>query len=634
MRNQLRLLLQRCKPIPIHHHFTKVQQQSLHSLPISHKPHFQTPPYFPKPFSSLAINQTKQSDITSSLIELYSDPHKTHQDTLSELKTKHGDSLNEHVRTLFSTRGSDPNSPKLFYDYVVSNGIGELSSNSFNRLLGMLGGYGLVKEFWELVEVMGKRGYGVKKGAAVRVMEKFVEMGLDRDVEKLKGLFKLGSGVGKVGARVSKVVRGEPWGEAVEKKLLDMGVVFTSELVKLVLENLGTDGNKAVIFFRWVEESGLFKHDEATYNALLRELGREEYVDKFWRVVGEMKDAGFEMEKGCYVLVLRQFVKKRMLKDAVDLYEFAMGGKVKPSLQDCVYLLRKIVTSSELDMELVSKVLRVYKESGNKFSSSELNTVLKSLTSVGRYSECNKILRAMEDVGFYPDEKMQGKIGFQLSKDGKTEEASEFVDFVEGSGTVSSYKTYESLIDGYCISGHLDKAADCFQTLLKNGGASSAGYALETLTNVYCSKGKADEAYRLLLSAVYENNVKPWHTTYKLLISKLLEQGLFNKATDLFGPMKADGYPPYLSPFVKYVSKTGTTDETLMFLTKMTDKKVPSINVYTRVFKAYFKAGRHSEAQDFLSKCPGFIKNHVDVLNLFYSMKRVKDTAASTPVAA
>ncbi|GJT85351.1 pentatricopeptide repeat-containing protein [Tanacetum coccineum] len=505
----------------------------------------------------------------------------------------------------------------------------------------MLGGYGLVNEFWELVDVMAKRGYGVKKGASVRAMEKFVDMGLDGDVEKLKALFKLGSGDGvgdvsveRVGARVSKVVRGEPWGEAVEKKLLDMGVVFTSVLVKLVLENLGTDGNKAVIFFRWVEESGLFKHDEATYNALVRELGREEYVDKFWRVLGEMKDAGFEMEKGCYVLVLRQFVKKRMLKDAVDLYEVAMGGKVKPSLQDCSYLLRKIVTSSELDMELFSKVLRVYKESGNKFSSSDLNTVLKSLTSVGRYAECNKILRAMEDVGFYPDEKMQGKIGFQLSKDGKTEEASEFVDFVEGSGNVPSYKTYESLIDGYCISGHLDKAADCFQKLLKDERASSAGYALETLTNVYCSKGKADEAYRLLLAAVSDNNVKPWHTTYKLLITKLLEQGLFNEATDLFGPMKADGYPPYLNPFVKYVSKTGTTDETLAFLSKMTDKRVPSINVYTRVFKAYFKAGRHSEAQDFLSKCPGFIKNQVDVLNLFYSMKRAKDTAASTPVAA
>nr|GEV29214.1 hypothetical protein [Tanacetum cinerariifolium] len=628
MRNQLRLLLQR----PIHHHFNKV-----HSLPISH---FQTPPYFPKPFSSLA---TKQSDLTSSLIELYSDPHKTHQDTLTELKTKHGNNLNEHVTTLFSTRGSDPNSPKLFYDYVVSSGVSDLSSNSCNRLLGMLGGYGLVNEFWELVDVMAKRGYGVKKGASVRAMEKFVEMGLDGDVEKLKALFKLGSGEGvgvgdvsveRVGARVSKIVRGEPWGEAVEKKLLDMGVVFMSELVELVLENLGTDGNKAVIFFRWVEESGLFKHDEATYNALVRELGREEYVDKFWRVLGEMKDAGFDMEKGCYVLVLRQFVRKKMLKDAVDLYEVAMGGKVKPSLQDCSYLLRKIVTSSELDMELFSKVLRVYKESGNKFSSSDLNTVLKSLTSVGRYAECNKILRAMEDVGFYPDEKMLGKIGFQLSKDGKTEEASEFVDFVEGSGNFPSYKTYESLIDGYCISGHLDKAADCFQKLLKDERASSAGYAMETLTNVYCSKGKADEAYRLLLAAVSENNVKPWHTTYKLLITKLLEQGLFNEATDLFGPMKADGYPPYLNPFVKYVSKTGTTDETLAFLRKMTDKKVPSINVYTRVFKAYFKAGRHSEAQDFLSKCPAFIKNHVDVLNLFYSMKRTKDTAASTPVAA
>ncbi|MFS7974146.1 putative tetratricopeptide-like helical domain superfamily [Helianthus anomalus] len=640
MRNQWRLLLlRRCKPL-------SDLQYKVHSsplLPLSPiisqiTPHSRTPTtHFQNPNFTRFFSSSVQSNITPTLIELYSDPHKSNEDVMLELESKTNDN---NIIELFKNRGSDPEAGRVFYEWVMGKEGGDftdLRSNSCNQLLGMLGANGLVKEFWGLVEVMKKKGYGVKKGASVRAIERFEKDGLEGDVQRLKDLFALGSGgdsVEKDSSRVCKVVRAVPWGEDVENKLKGMGVVYSGDLVKSVLENLGTDLNKAVIFFRWVEESGLWKHDEKTYNAIAREVAREECLDKFWRLIDEMRAAGFDLEKGTYVRVLNQFVRKRMLKDAVELYAFAMGGNVKPSVQDGPFLLKKIATGEKLDMDLFSKVLTVYKEGENTLTNAALDSVLKSLTSVGRFNECNKILRAMEEVGFFPDENLQSKIGFQLSKNSETEEASKFLDFVEGSRTIPSYKTFGSLIEGYCLSGHLDKACDCFEKLIENGGSSYAGYALETLTNAYCSKERANEAYKLLANAVTEKEVKPWHTTYKLLISKLLDQRLFKEATDLFAPMKAHGYPPYLDPFVKYVSKTGTTDETVMFLKAMTSKKVPSTAVYLRVFKAYFKAGRHNQAQDFLSKCPRYIRNHVDVLTLFSSMKLAKGTAAPTPVAA
>ncbi|KAK9067138.1 hypothetical protein SSX86_014463 [Deinandra increscens subsp. villosa] len=648
MRNQWRLLLQRCKPVPQ----LQFKVQSSTTLPLSrnlslfppHPPtHFQNP-NFPRLFSSsshLVSEQTKLSDpslITSTLIELYSDPIKSNEDVILELKSKTDLSIDDRIIEFFKNRGSEASAARMFFDWIMSKEGENLSSNSCNRLLGMLGANGLVKEFWDLVEIMKKKGYGVKKGASVRAMAKFQQEGLEGDVKKLNDLFASGSvdvSVEKISSRVCKVIRQAPWGDDVETKLQEMGVVYSGDLVKSVLENLGTtEPNKALIFFRWIEESGLYKHDGMTYNAIAREMGREEYMDKFWRLIDEMRTAGCEMEKGTYIIVLNRVVRKKMLKDAVDLYEFAMGGNTKPSLQDCPFLLKKIATNDKLNMDLFSKVLRVYKEGGNTFTNAALDDVLKSLTSVGRLKECNKILRAMEEVGFFPNEYLQSKIGFQLSKNSKTKEASEFLDFVEVSETIPSYKTFGSLIEGYCRSGHLDKACDCFQKLIKNGGSSYAGYPLETLTSAYCSKQRAIKAYKLLSEVVIEKEVKPWHTTYKLLISKLLDQGLFKEATNLFAPMKSHGYPPYLDPFIKYVSKSGTTDETVMFLKAMTNKKVPSTDVYMWVFKAYFEAGRHNQAQDFLSKCPRFIRNHVDVLTLFSSMKHAKDTAASAPVAA
>ncbi|KAL4581909.1 hypothetical protein LXL04_006443 [Taraxacum kok-saghyz] len=643
MRNQWRLLLQRCKPVselqfkvqssttvPLYHNRT------FHSVN-PHSPalhiHFQNRS-FPRLFTSsseLAVEQNKatdQSAITSTLIELYSDPIKSNEDVMLELRSKPDLTSTGDVTKLFENRGSEPKAAKAFYDWVMSKESDNLSSNSCNRLLGMLGANGLVKEFWDSVDFMKKKGYGVKKGASVRAMAKFEEEGLKDEVQKLKDLFALGSidaSIEKLSSKVSKIIQQTPWGDDVETKLQELGAVYSPDLVKMVLENLGSDPNKAVIFFRWIQESGLYKHDETTYNAIAKELAREDYIDKFWRVIDEMRTSGYDMNKSTYIQILNKFVRKKMLKDAVDLYEFSMNGNIKPSIQDCTFLLRKIVTSHELDMDLVSKVLKVYKQSGNKLTDAMSDSVLKSLTSVNRFGDCNKILKSMEEVGFTPGENIQSKIAFKLSKNSKSEEVGSFLESMEASG---SYKTFGSLIEGYCLSGEIDKARDCF---LKQTGPTLSGYALETITNAYCSNKKPLEGYKLVIEVV--NEVKPWHTTYKLLTTKLIEQGFFKESVGLLAHMKRHGYPPYLDPFVKYVATSGTIDDTLVFLKGMTVKKVPSINVYLRVFKAYFKAGRGSEAQDFLAKCPRFIRNHVDVLNMFSEVKRGKDDSTPTPLA-
>ncbi|KAL0377660.1 UNVERIFIED_CONTAM: hypothetical protein Sradi_3071500 [Sesamum radiatum] len=81
--------------------------------------------------------------------------------------------------------------------------------------------------------------------------------------------------------------------------------------------------------------------------------------------------------------------------------------------------------------------------------------------------------------------------------------------------------------------------------------------------------------------------------------------------------MKHQGYPPDLDSFVGYLSKTGRADDAVIFSQTMTSKRFPATSVFLRLFEAYLKAGRRTEAQDFLSKCPSYIRNHADVLNLF-----------------
>ncbi|KAA8547852.1 hypothetical protein F0562_004281 [Nyssa sinensis] len=574
----------------------------------------------------------KDSDHVALLVDIFSKPPRSNDEIMLELEANSIVISHELVLNVLQNLETAPDVARRFFGWVSESASERLSSKSYNLMLGILGVNGYVKEFWDLVEIMKKKGYGVSKGTHVRVLEKFEKDGLNSDSEKLKELFSSGSvdnSVEKVCTRVCKLIRKEVWGDEVEKRLRELNIAFSCDLVALVLENLGTQPNKALIFFRWIEESHLCEHDERTYNAMARVLGREDSIEKFWRVVYEMRGAGYEMEMGTYIKALGCFVKRKMIKDAVDLYEFATSGANKPSVQDCTFLLRKIVTGKELDMDFFLKVVKTFTVSGNPTLNSIVDAVLKSLSSVGRFGECNKILKSMEEGGFLPSSTLQSKIAFRLTSDGKKDEAREFMDNMEASRCGPNYNTWVSLIEGHCVAGDLNQASDCFQKMVEKEGGSCAGYAFALLVNAYCHKNRSMDACKLLSKMVIEKDLKPWHRTYKVLINKLLVQRAFKEALNLLGLMKNQGFPPFLDSLIEYVSKTGTADDAMMLLKATTVKRYPSKFVFLRVFEAYFKAGRHNEAQDLLSKCPRYIRNHADVLSLFFSMKSEEAAAVA-----
>jgi len=133
---------------------------------------------------------------------------------------------------------------------------------------------------------------------------------------------------------------------------------FSSEFVELALQNLENAPNKALIFFRWVEKSGQFKHDERTYTKMAMILQSEYLIDHFWKLVYHMRKAGFKMGENTYLSFHERFILKRMLKDAVKLYEFVMAGPNK--CLGCRNLLSSIVSSNEFDMDLLGLLLLVF----------------------------------------------------------------------------------------------------------------------------------------------------------------------------------------------------------------------------------------------------------------------------------
>ncbi|KAG7555424.1 Pentatricopeptide repeat [Arabidopsis suecica] len=539
---------------------------------------------------------------------------------------------------------SNPDVAKRFFQWIKEASPEELSSKNYNMMLRILGGNGLVDEFWGLVDVMKKKGHGLSANVRDKVGEKFQKDGLESDLVRLRKLFAsdcLDNSAENVCDKVCKIVMKEEWGDDVEKRVRDLNVEFKSDLVKMIVESLDVEPRKALLFFRWIDESGLFKHDEKTYNAMARVLGKEKFLDRFQNIVVEMRSAGYEVEIETYVKVSTRFCQTKLIKEAVDLFEIAMAGSSssnKPTPHCFCLLLKKIVTAKILDMDLFSRAVKVYTRNGNALTDSLLKSVLKSLKSVDRVEQSNELMKEMKRGGYVPSGDMQSMIASSLSRKGKKDEADEFVDFMEASGKNLDGKAMASLVEGYCDSGDLDEALVCFEKMVGNAGGSYADYAFEKLVLAYCNKNQVRDAYKLLSAQVQKNQLKPRHSTYKFLVTNLLTKkiardGGFEEALSLLPIMKDHGFPPFIDPFMSYFSTTGKSTEALGFLKAMTSKNFPSMSVVLRVFETMMKSARHSEAQDLLSLCPNYIRNNPDVLELFNTMKPNESTVEK-PLAA
>uniref|UniRef100_A0A1J3ES22 Pentatricopeptide repeat-containing protein, chloroplastic n=1 Tax=Noccaea caerulescens TaxID=107243 RepID=A0A1J3ES22_NOCCA len=416
-----------------------------------------------------------------------------------------------------------------------------------------------------------------------------------------------------VSAAVSKV----NWSCELERELQEMKLAFSDNFVISVLKELREQPLKALAFFHWVGccSSG-YKHSTVTYNAALRVLARADSVAEFWSVVGEMKAAGHEVDLDTYIKVSRQFQKCRMMVEAVKLYEFMMDGPFKPSIQDCILLLRSLSAGPSPDLDLVFRVFRKYESTGRSLSKAVYDGIHRSLTSVGRFDEAEEIMTAMRNAGYEPDNITYSQLVFGLCKAKRLEEARGVLDQMEGEGCFPDIKTWTILIQGHCKNSEVDKAFACFANMLEKGFDIDSDL-LDVLVDGFLSQNRVEGACKFLAEMVRNANVKPWQSTYKSVIDKLLEIKKCEEALELLQLMKTQNYHAYAEPFDRYIAKFGTLEDAKKFLDVLSSKGSPSFATYFHVIEALYREGRLSDAKDLVFMSPHHFKTHPKITKLF-----------------
>ncbi|RHN57733.1 putative pentatricopeptide [Medicago truncatula] len=288
--------------------------------------------------------------------------------------------------------------------------------------------------------------------------------------------------------KVVDIILGPDWDDddKVENQLANVRIQqLTDDFVIRVLEGLQNRPLKAYKFFHWVGKQSGYQHNTVTYNYVARVLAKMDSIEEFWSIE-EMKSVGHELDLNTSIKISRQLQENRMMD---GLHEHMMDSSYKPSVLDCIMLLKNIAESDE----------PVY------------DGILKSFTSAGKFDEAQIIVKTMTNAGYKPHKLTHNEIASGLCKLRRFEEASKVIDEMQACGCftirgvymmVNDYeviKTWKILIKGYCDAGELDKALLSLAKMIEQNLAGVDDDLFEVLVDALLTQGRIDGAYKLFL---------------------------------------------------------------------------------------------------------------------------------------
>ncbi|KAL8457966.1 hypothetical protein ACS0TY_034904 [Phlomoides rotata] len=558
---------------------------------------------------------------TESLVEIFSSNdcaklEKELQD--SNLALTHGT-----VIYVLKKLSKDPKKVSRFLKWVVEEKVFEPNSSIYSLVLRIYANKNFMKEFWVTVKEMKDKGYYLDEETYKTIFTIFRGLKMENEATALRHFYERLIKENVMDSSVKEVVdviKSAEWGEEVESNLVEMKIVVSDNFMLRVMKELRGKGYplKAYKFFKWVDESLGFKHNSVTYNGILRVLCWEESIGEFWNIFEEMKSAGFEMDIDTYIKVSRQLQKNKMLGDAVKLYEHMMDSSFKPSDSECNLLLRAVASCNNPDLDLAYRVVNKFQEAGHSLSKNIYDGIHRSLTSLGKFDEAEEIVEKMRNAGFEPDNITYSQLVFGLCKARRFDEATKVLDVMEEQGCIPDIKTWTILIKGHCAANEMGNVLLCFAKMMEKGFDADADL-LDVLIGGFINQSRTIGAYQLVIELVQRTRLKPWQSTYKFLIQKLLTERKLEEAMELLRLMKKQNYPPFPQPFVQYISKYGSVEDASEFLKALSVKEYPTVSAYQHIFKSFFDEGRHSEAKDLLFKCPHHIRKHPAICSFFGS---------------
>ncbi|KAK9741173.1 hypothetical protein RND81_03G087100 [Saponaria officinalis] len=330
------------------------------------------------------------------------------------------------------------------------------------------------------------------------------------------------------------------WTTRLQNSIRNLVPKFDEFLVMNVLEN-ARNAEHALQFFRWVERSGLFKHNRDTHMKIIEILGRASKLNHARCILMDMPGKGVGWDEEMFVVLIDSYGKNGIVQESVRIFQ-------------------------------------EMKELGVERSVDSYDALFKVILRRGRYMMAKRYFNKMLEEGIAPTKHTFNLLlwGFFLCR--KEETANRFYEDMKSRGIMPDVVTYNTLINGFYRLDKIEEAEKLFVEM-KGRNIAPTVISYTTMIKGYVSLGKVEDAFRMF-EEMKGFGIRPNAVTYTTLLPGLCDAMKMSEAQMVLKEM-VDRHtsPKDNSIFIKLLTcqcKSGDLDAAADVLKAMIRLSIPT----------------------------------------------------------
>ncbi|XP_042405332.1 putative pentatricopeptide repeat-containing protein At5g06400, mitochondrial [Zingiber officinale] len=344
---------------------------------------------------------------------------------------------------------------------------------------------------------------------------------------------------GTIVQQIMGIVRSETSWVRMEKRLEELSVSWSSDVVEKVLKECLKLGDFALQFFNWVKLQPGFCHNTETYNEMIYIALEAKDFNLVKKLVDEMDEELCPKNLKTWTALISHYGKAKQIGKALRAFEAMKKSGCEGDLKIYEAILFTLCNSNQADL-----ALEFYKEMTSKnmvVKKKFYEMLMDCLASSGDVASVRLVGVDMMKTLQVPESEVYMCILRSFCDSGKIEEAKQLFEDIKNKSLVVDSDVCETLVKGLCRVGMMDQTMDDVKGVEPNSPANGRLY--DCLIDCFLKKGDITKPLELL-GDMRKFDCQSMLSTYTEMIQELFRSGDYQTACTLYEEMLRNGIEP------------------------------------------------------------------------------------------
>nr|GEW48824.1 pentatricopeptide repeat-containing protein At2g37230 [Tanacetum cinerariifolium] len=349
----------------------------------------------------------------------------------------------------------------------------------------------------------------------------------------------------KIESLITRMMSNRAWTTRLQNSIRNLVPLFDHDIVYNVLHSCEKKPDIALQFFRWVERSGLFKHDQETTFKMIEILGNSGKLNHGRCILLDMPKKGLKWNEDLFIVLIDSYGKAGIVQESVKIFRSMEELGVARSIKSYDVLFKVIMRRGRYMM--AKRYFNKMLSEGIVPTRHTYNVMIWGLFLSKRIGIFYRFFEDMKSREITPDVVTYNIIinGFIRSFD--TRKAEEFFVEMKSKNIEPTVVTYTTMIKGYVenmiedfgiksIVKDADNALKLFEEM-KGFGIKPNAITYSALLPGLCKADKMTDAHNILKEMVHRHIAPLDNSIFLKLISGQCKAGNLEAAADVLKSM-------------------------------------------------------------------------------------------------